>query len=87
VLLRTQPDRRGVFAWLRVVAVHEAHRLSAIERRETRLASLRADHRDGDELVAVPHTLDDALEALEALRAPAALPAQQRVDLTSSSPA
>jgi DNA-directed RNA polymerase specialized sigma24 family protein len=82
ILLRTQPDRYAIFAWLRVVAIHEAYRLSAIERRETRLASLRADDRDSEELVADPHRLDDALEALEALRALAALPARQRSDLT-----
>jgi len=82
ILLRTQPERHAIFAWLRVVAIHEAYRLSAIERRETRLASRRADHRDGEILIADPHTLDDALEALEALRALAALPARQRVDLT-----
>jgi len=82
ILLRTQPDRYAIFAWLRVVAIHEAYRLSAIERRTTRLASLRADHRDGEDLVADPHTLDDALEALEALRALAALPGRQRLDLT-----
>jgi DNA-directed RNA polymerase specialized sigma24 family protein len=81
ILLRTQPDRRSIFAWLRVVAIHEAYRLAAIERRETRLPSRRVD-RDGEDLVADPHTLEDALEALEALRALAALPARQRVDLT-----
>jgi len=82
ILLRTQPDRHAIVAWLRVVAIHEAYRLSAIERRETRLPNRRADHRDGEDLVADPHTLEDALEALEALRALAALPARQRVDLT-----
>src|SRR3954452_1843007 len=51
ILLRTQPDRHTIFAWLRVVAIHEAYRLSAIERRTTRLASLRADHRDGEDLI------------------------------------
>jgi DNA-directed RNA polymerase specialized sigma24 family protein len=81
-VLRTQPDRHAIFAWLRVVAIREAYRLSAIERRETRLAKLRADHRDGEHLIADPHTLDDALEALEAFRALASLPARQRVDLT-----
>jgi hypothetical protein len=82
ILLRTQPDRHAIFAWLRVVAIHEAYRLSAIERRTTRLAKLRADDRHGEDLSADPHTLDDALEALEALRALAALPGRQRVDLT-----
>jgi hypothetical protein len=82
ILLRTQPDRHAIFAWLRVVAIHEAYRLSAIERRTTRLATRRAGHRDDEHLVADPHTLDDALEALEALRALAALPGRQRLDLT-----
>ena len=31
ILLRNQPDRDAIFAWLRVVAIHEAYRLSAIE--------------------------------------------------------
>jgi DNA-directed RNA polymerase specialized sigma24 family protein len=82
ILLRTQPDRHAIFAWLRVVAIHEAYRLSAIERRETRLASRPADYRDVEDRVADPHTVDDALEALEALRALAALPPRQRTDLT-----
>jgi hypothetical protein len=54
ILLRTQPDRYAIFAWLRVVAIHEAYRLKAIERRETRLASLRADQRNDEDLVADP---------------------------------
>ena len=82
ILLRTQPDRYAIFAWLRVVAIHEAYRLKAIERRDMRLASLRADRRNDEDLIADPHTLDDALEALEALRALAALPDRQRADLT-----
>ena len=82
ILLRTQPDRYAIFAWLRVVAIHEAYRLKAVERRETRLARFRAEHRDGEDLAADPRTLDDAIEALEALRALAALPSRQRDDLT-----
>jgi DNA-directed RNA polymerase specialized sigma24 family protein len=54
----------------------------AIERRETRLASLRGDDPDREHLIAAPYALEDALEALEALRALAALPSRQRVDLT-----
>lgn len=34
ILLRNQPERYAVFAWLRVVAIHEAYRLSSIERRQ-----------------------------------------------------
>jgi DNA-directed RNA polymerase specialized sigma24 family protein len=37
MLLQTQPERYTVFAWLRVVAIHEAYRLSTIDRREARL--------------------------------------------------
>jgi hypothetical protein len=81
-LLRTQPDRYAIFAWLRVVAIHEAYRLSAIERRQTRLANLRTNDRDREDLIADPRTLDDAFHALEALRALAALPPRQRLDLT-----
>src|SRR5215208_3179341 len=40
ILLRRQPDRASVFAWLYVVAIHEAYRLSAIERREVHLEDL-----------------------------------------------
>jgi hypothetical protein len=31
-MLRRQPDRTTIFAWLRVVAIHEAYRLCAAER-------------------------------------------------------
>src|SRR5436309_15719686 len=33
ILLRTQPERYAIFAWLRLVAIHEAYRLSAVEQR------------------------------------------------------
>jgi DNA-directed RNA polymerase specialized sigma24 family protein len=79
-LLATQPDRYAIFGWLYVVALHEAYRLSAIERREARLESLPVDEYSWQELVADPRTLDDAHEALEALRAIAALPDRQRID-------
>ena len=77
IMLRTQPDRDAIFAWLRVVAIREAYRLCAIERRE--LQRLRVDARAA---VAQSHTLDDELEALEGLRALAALPPRQRTDLS-----
>ena len=32
IMLRSQPDRAAIFAWLRVVAIHEAYRLCAAER-------------------------------------------------------
>jgi RNA polymerase sigma factor (sigma-70 family) len=78
-LLRTQPDRRATFAWLRRVAINEAYRLSDIDRRDARL-----DHLAGDwqQVMTDPHDLDDQLRAREALEALAALPERQRRDLT-----
>ena len=81
LLLRTQPERYAVFAWLRVVAIHEAYRLSAIERRDARLERLRPEDGDWHDAMADPRSLDDALEALEALRTLATLPDRQRTDL------
>ena len=82
ILLRTQPDRYAIFDWLRVVAIHEACRLSAIDRRALHLERLNVDEHDWQELIADPHTLDDAHEALDVLRAVVALPERQRSDLT-----
>ncbi len=81
-LLRTQPDRYAIFAWLRVVAIHEAYRLAAIDRRARYLARLNLDEHDWQQLVADPRTLDEAVAALEALRTLASLPERQRRDLT-----
>jgi RNA polymerase sigma factor (sigma-70 family) len=81
ILLRRQPERDAVFAWLRVVAVHEAYRLSAIDRRDVRLGRLRPDDGDWHEVLADPRSLDDAVDALEVLRALASLPERQRIDL------
>jgi DNA-directed RNA polymerase specialized sigma24 family protein len=53
-LLRTQPDRYAIFAWLRVVAVHEAYRLAAIDRRAVHLERLNIDEHDWHELIADP---------------------------------
>jgi DNA-directed RNA polymerase specialized sigma24 family protein len=82
ILLRTQPDRHAIFAWLRVVAIHEAYRLLARDRRHARLERLNADDGDWRDAIADPRALEDALEALEALRTLAALPRRQREDLT-----
>ena len=81
-LLRNQPDRYAIFGWLRVVAIHEAYRLAAIDRRARHLDRLNVDEHDWQELVADPRTLDDAVAALEALRTLASLPERQRSDLT-----
>jgi DNA-directed RNA polymerase specialized sigma24 family protein len=81
MLLRTQPDRYAIFGWLRVVAIREAYRLSSIEQREATLEPARLDGREpGD--AGDSSGLDTAVEALEALRAVAALPPRQRSDLT-----
>ena len=79
-LLRSQPERGTVFGWLYVVAIHEAYRLCAIERRARHLERLNIDEHDWQELIADRHNLDDAHEALEALRAVAALPERRRAD-------
>jgi DNA-directed RNA polymerase specialized sigma24 family protein len=81
-LLRTQPDRYAIFAWLRVVAIHEAYRLAALARRARHLECLNIDEHDWQELIADPRTLDEAVTALEALRTLASLPERQRSDLT-----
>ena len=81
ILVRRQPDRASVFAWLYVVAIHEAYRLSAIERRELHLEDLAIED-DWETILAGRVTVEDQLEALEALRALAALPDRQRQDLS-----
>ena len=80
ILIRCQPDRYRIFAWLRVVAIHEAYRLSEIDRRDARLERLRPEHGDWHDISADPRSLEDAIEALEALRVVAALPERQRRD-------
>lgn len=79
-LLDSQPARDSIFGWLYVVALHEAYRLLRIERRALHLERLNIDEHDWQELIADPCTLDSAHEALEALRALAALPERQRID-------
>jgi DNA-directed RNA polymerase specialized sigma24 family protein len=81
IMLRSQPDRSTIFAWLRIVAIHEAYRLSAIERRDTRLERLGSDDGDWREATADTRTLDALLEAREALSLLATLPERQRSDL------
>jgi DNA-directed RNA polymerase specialized sigma24 family protein len=82
ILLRRQPERDRILAWLRVVAIHEAYRLCALDHREMRLEPLRSGETGGIDTIADLRSLDDAIEALEALRALASLPDRQREDLT-----
>ena len=79
IMLRNQPDRATMFAWLRVVAIHEAYRLSAAER-GAHLEDL-AHSQGWDAVIADRVTIDDALEARRALGRLAELPARQRQDL------
>ena len=60
IWLRCQPERYAIFAWLRVVAVHEAYRLSAAERREARLERLTDDDGDWHENIADERSVDVA---------------------------
>lgn len=80
ILLRRQPDRATLFGWLYVVALHEAYRLSAIERRDAHLEDLAATA-TWDRWIADRVTIDDRVEAREALRVLADLPHSQRRDL------
>jgi RNA polymerase sigma factor (sigma-70 family) len=80
-LLRHQPDRRRVFGWLRTVAIHEAYRLSRLSRRDDRLELVESGGLDWADTIADSRTLDDAVEALEAVLALASLPDRQRQDL------
>jgi DNA-directed RNA polymerase specialized sigma24 family protein len=81
ILLRYQPDRRSIFGWLRTVAIHEAYRLSAIGRRDARLGALCSGELDWTDAIAGSRSLDEAVEALEALRVLASLPERQRDDV------
>src|SRR5215213_1609955 len=81
ILLRRQPDRERVFGWLRTVAIHEAYRLSGLERRDARLdAPVSADAAIClSERVEDPRAcLDHQLEARFALARVAELQPRQR---------
>ena len=76
ILLRAQPERETVLAWLTTVAIREAYRLSDREWRELSL---------DDERCPVPQEASDpqqGREARAALQALAALPERQRRYLT-----
>jgi DNA-directed RNA polymerase specialized sigma24 family protein len=76
-----QPTRPHCdLAWLRVVAIHEAYRLSAADR-GAHLEDLAHSHGWGA-VIADPVTIGATLEARRALRSLAELPARQRQDLS-----
>ncbi len=79
-LIDSQPNREATFSWLYVVALHEAYRLSTIERHDARLERLRPEDGNWDDVIADPRTVEGAHDAREALRALAALPERQRID-------
>jgi DNA-directed RNA polymerase specialized sigma24 family protein len=81
-LLRNQPHRDTFFGWLRVVAIHEAYRLSAIERRDLHLEDLPAATNWEAVTIDPRASIDDALEARAALELLASLPPRQRHYLT-----
>jgi RNA polymerase sigma factor (sigma-70 family) len=78
IMLGRQPDRVCIFAWLRVVAVHEAYRLCRAQQRDSHLEDL---DRGWEAFIAGGATIDDLVEARQALRLVARLPARQREDL------
>jgi DNA-directed RNA polymerase specialized sigma24 family protein len=81
VLLRRQPDRGPtLFGWLRTVAVHEAYRLSRVDRRHAQLEDL-VEGGEWEAFVGGGPSLEDAIEARRALAVLAALPHVQREDL------
>ena len=75
--LHRQPNRQTALGWLYVVALHEAYRLSTIQRHEHQPTNRNLDSTIPDRV-----SLDDQLQAREALRALAQLPRAQRRDLT-----
>jgi len=67
VLLRRQPDRGPtLFGWLRTVAVHEAYRLSRVDRRHAQLEDL-VEGGEWEAFVGGGPSLEDAIEARRAL--------------------
>ncbi len=80
-LLRTQPERRAIFGWLRMVAIYEAYRLCARERRHLHLDAM-APAGSSQAATGASHSIDDILAANDALQILASLPERQRTDLT-----
>ncbi len=81
IMLRAQPDRMSIFGWLYVVATREAFRLCERDRRHIHLDAMLPDG-SWDAVIADAFSIDDILEAREALEILASLPERQRADLT-----
>jgi len=80
-MLRAQPDRTSIFCWLYVVATREAFRLRERDRRHLHLETMLPAGA-WDAVIADARSIDDILEAREALEILAGLPDRQRADLT-----
>lgn len=80
-LLRVQPDRVSIGGWLFVVATREAFRLCERDRRHLHLETMQTAS-SWDAAIADSFSIDDILDAREALKILASLPDQQRTDLT-----
>lgn len=78
IMLRRQPDRDRLFAWLCTVAIHEAYGLCRMQRPADDIALATEV---APEAFADRASIDTKLDALEALRTLAALPDRQRRDL------
>jgi RNA polymerase sigma factor (sigma-70 family) len=81
ILLRRQPERPAIFGWLVIVATREAFRLSDRERRHLRLEAMLPDGA-WEAVIADEFSIDDVVDAREALEILAILPERQRADLT-----
>jgi DNA-directed RNA polymerase specialized sigma24 family protein len=81
IMVRAQPQCHSAFGWLRTVAIHEAYRLLEPERQHATRGVRRPRTEQPLDLPATG-SIDDTLDALEALRLLAALPKRQRTDLT-----
>jgi DNA-directed RNA polymerase specialized sigma24 family protein len=81
ILLRAQPARTSIFGWLYVVATREAFRLCERERRHNHLEAMFPAG-TWEAVIADAVSVDDILEAREALEILAGLPDCQRADLT-----
>lgn len=80
-MLRAQPDRVSIFGWLYVVATREAFRMCERDRRHIHLETMLPAG-SWDAVIAGACSIDDILEAREALEILASLPDRQRADLT-----
>jgi DNA-directed RNA polymerase specialized sigma24 family protein len=81
IMLRAQPERTSIFGWLYVVATREALRLCERDRRHVHPETVLPTA-SWDAVIADAFSIDDIVEAREALEILAGLPDRQRVDLT-----